>query len=376
MHSVERSSGKPTVYIRCAPQDFVVEELPLYEPSGQGSHLFLRIRKTGLTTFEAVRRIGQALQVDTRDIGYAGMKDRHAVTTQTLSVPVPSSGQLELAALQGIDGLEVLEARAHGNKLRIGHLLGNRFRLVLRQVQAGQGPALAEQLQSLSHTGVPNFFGPQRFGRDSSNPDFALAWLRGSTRGPRDGRQQRLLFSAVQAMLFDRVLSARLQAGTWNTVLRGDVVKKHDTGGMFDCEDDTVDAARASRGEVSATGPIYGPKMRWPHYEPEQLERSVLRECLGSDAALDGFGRLGEGSRRVLRIMPSEVTVRAVDAPELAQATALEVSFTLPKGAYATTLLSHVCQVHDASLVQASASEGSGQLGGDETASQGPGTSE
>ena len=137
---------KPSALIRFHPSDFVVEEIPVYSPSGKGAHLFVRVRKTDLTTLECVRRIARALSVDEHDIGFAGMKDRHAVTTQTVSVPFPEQRDTALVLGLKLEGIEVLEAVRHEHKLRIGHLLGNRFEIVLRRHRAeeragaGTGP--------------------------------------------------------------------------------------------------------------------------------------------------------------------------------------------------------------------------------------------
>jgi tRNA pseudouridine13 synthase len=335
---------KPTATIRTFPADFVVEELPAYEPSGEGAHGFVLVRKTGLTTLECARRLAGRFGVEPRDVGYAGMKDRHAVTTQWFSFPVQGREPLDGGMELGLQGVELLRATRHGNKLRTGHLQGNRFRVVLRGMQPEQAAAeVTAQLLGAQRGGVPNGFGPQRFGRDGSNPQRALAWLRGESRGPSAPREKRLLVSSVQSMLFDEVLRRRVQDGTWNTVVAGDLAQRHDSGGLFGVEQVDAETERAARGEISATGPMFGTRMRWPSGQPERIEREVLQELLGGEALLERFGKLGQGSRRPLRLMPSEVAVSPGLEPGV-----LIAEFVLPKGAYATTFLSMACELVDA----------------------------
>jgi tRNA pseudouridine13 synthase len=337
---------KPIADIRSRPEDFVVEEIPAYEPCGSGGHVMMRVRKTGLTTLECVSRLARRFGVDPRDIGYAGMKDRHAVTTQTFSIPVAETRPIEQLGALDIEGVELLHAARHGNKLRTGHLRGNRFQVVLRNVTpAGDAPEVARALQETSTRGIPNAFGPQRFGRDGSNPQRAIEWLSGRARGPRAPREKRLLISSVQSMMFDDVLGRRVQDGTWDQVLAGDVARRNDNGALFDTDGGEQDKERARQGEISATGPMFGPRMRWPSGSPADLERSVLREHLGEGELLESFGKIGPGTRRALRILPGglEITVPP------GEPSTMVVRFELPKGAYATTVLGSVCGLRDTS---------------------------
>jgi tRNA pseudouridine13 synthase len=352
--------------IRCSPEDFVVEEIPAYAPSGRGEHLFVTFRKRGVTTIDAVAAIARALGVDARAAGFAGMKDRHAVTTQTASFPFPIARDAEAAvAAVALPGIEIVGAARHDNKLKPGHLVGNRFAIVLREVEEEAVEDLCARLAEIGRTGVPNAFGPQRFGRDGDNPARALAWLAGKERGPRDRRQQRLLFSSLQSLLYNRVLERRVAAGTWAAVLPGDVAKKHDTGGLFDVPlegPDLDDArARAEAGAISATGPMFGAKMRWPGGAPAAIEREVLDEA-GITVGFEAFRQLGEGTRRALRLPVAELVVAPLTAsapPRLAPESTdpagqpgrrgvVAVRFVLPKGGYATTVLERACHVVDA----------------------------
>lgn len=334
---------KPTATIRTQPADFFVEEVPMYDPAGNGSHVFVRVRKTGWSTPACIRTMARALNVDPDAFGHAGMKDRHAVTVQTLSFPWPEQQPLPSPSDFQSDGIEVLSLERNPQKLRVGHLIGNRFAIVLRDV-TGAEDDIREALERVRREGVPNAYGPQRFGRDGDNPERTLSWLRGAIRGPRDRRTQKLMLSSVQSMLFDRLLAKRVADGTWNTVVAGDLVKTVDRGGLFLTEDAQVDAKRALAGEVSATGPIFGPRMRWPEGEPARWEREVLEEALGDAQALQAMEKVGAGSRRSLRILPKDLEF------EFSTRESLEVTMLLPKGAYATTVLGSVFQLRDASL--------------------------
>jgi tRNA pseudouridine13 synthase len=353
----------PEAVIRRSPEDFVVEELPAYAASGKGEHLFITFRKRGLTTPDAVRALARSLGVDPRFAGWAGMKDRHAVTTQTVSFSLPMARDAEAAAAKiSIPGVEVLAAQRHDNKLKPGHLLGNRFTLILRGIDADRVGAAIAILEEAGRIGVPNAFGPQRFGRDGDNPARALAWLAGTERGPRDKRDQRMLFSALQSLLFNEVLEKRIAAGTWASALAGDVAKKHDSGGLFDVplEGPELDdaRARAEAGLISATGPMYGAKMRWPQGEPLAIERAVLDASAIDDALLEARKSLGEGTRRALRLEVKELTVTEEIVPAGGTKAAgpggsgpgIVVRFVLPKGGYATTVLGRAFRLRDAAL--------------------------
>ena len=199
-------------------------------------------------------------------------------------------------------------------------------------------------------TGVPNHFGPQRFGRDGSNPERALAWLAGKERGPRDKRDQRMVFSSLQSMMFNEVLDARLADGSWATILLGDIAKKRE-GALFAVREADLDdaVARASRREISATGPMFGASMTWPEHGVLELEEGVLRRFIDREK-LDAFRQHGEGTRRSLRLEVDEVATEVMTdvdpGPEgTEKAGRIGIAFVLPKGGYATTVLSQVCKL-------------------------------
>ena len=349
---------RPRGRIKTKPEDFVVDEIPSYEPSGEGSHLYLHLRKRNRTTDDVVKTIARALEVPPREIGVAGMKDKVAVTTQWISVPTTDPDFDARARALAIDGVEILEAKRHGNKLKTGHLRGNRFTIVVRGI--ADVPAAVSSFQTIATQGVPNAFGKQRFGRDGDTAERARAWLTGKERAPGDPRLRRFHFSAFQAEVFNALLDARVADGSWTVPLLGDLLKKEETGGMFVCTDVQTDRERAERGEVCPTGPIIGDRMRQPEGEARAYEERIVAPRIeGID--LRRARSLGEGTRRVLRLRVTEMCVddsinsshenadELHDSPDepSAQGGAITVRFVLPKGAYATTVLSNVFQVID-----------------------------
>jgi tRNA pseudouridine13 synthase len=349
----------PRAVIRATPDDFFVDELPAYGPSGEGEHVLVHLEKRSLTTDLAVARLARVLDVDPRRAGWAGMKDKHAVTRQWVSLAVPravdAKARLEAAPPEALQGVRVLDVARHGAKLKPGHLRGNRFVLVLRGLTGEGARVVGEALLALGRTGVPNYFGPQRFGASGEE---ALAFARGEPapsgrRWPRGARELRMLFSAAQSELYNRVLRARERDGTHGRALPGDVVKKRDTGGLFVVptepspeRDDAL--ARAEAGLLAVTGPIVGAKMRFAEGEPGRLERETLAEAGLDEARLRALSRFGEGTRRLFVLEVADVTVEPADgtvpgAPQAAPSAGLKVAFSLPKGGYATTVLERAC---------------------------------
>lgn len=316
--------------VRRSPEDFQVDEVPAYLPSGAGSHLYLRIEKRGRTTRDAVRTLAHALGVPERDAGWAGMKDRDAVTTQWLSFPVardPDPATLEAP------GLRVLEVSRHGNKLKAGHVRANRFAIAVRGGDLARAAAAAD---ALAARGLPNFFGPQRFGVEGMNAVVGRALVLGektpeARRAGRDRFLRRLSLSAFQSSLFNRWLVERLADGLFATAITGDVLKKLDTGGLFTCEDPAVDGPRVARFEVAPAGPMFGHKLRPAAGEALAREERILA---AEGIALADFARGGgeaEGTRRPARL-PVAIALEALEDGYLAR-------FELPKGSYATVVL-------------------------------------
>jgi tRNA pseudouridine13 synthase len=320
--------------LRSRPEDFFVDEEPAYLPSGTGDHVFVRIEKRGLTTAHAVERIAKALGVAVRDIGVAGMKDRHAVTRQWLSLPPPVTA--DAARAVAIDDVVILEAACHPHKLRTGHVRTNRFVLRVRGVTPDAAQKARDILDRLAQPpGAPNWYGEQRFGRDGDNAERGLAIVRGE-RPPRDRKIARLLVSSLQSQLFNAWLVARLADGLYARVLAGDILGKRG-GGQFTCEDPSVDDQRLVAGEVVVTGPMFGERMRRPPAGSAAAEReaTILAAAGLTEASFASVRSIAEGTRRDAAIEVGMPEVRVTDD-------GIDVSFTLPGGAYATAIMREV----------------------------------
>src|SRR5690606_34545167 len=317
-------------------EDFIVEELPLYEASGEGEHLYVFLEKRGATTQDLIQAVARTANVRPQDVGAAGMKDKHAITRQWLSLPAtarpPEDWELpEFATL--------LERSRHRNKLRTGHLRANRFRITLVDVPAGGLERARAVVAELSRAGLPNYYGAQRFGRHGKTLAQALQWLRrdtsedGARRRGGHGRhfQTKLLSSAVQSEIFNRYLTARL--GCAEPLLTGEVVRLDGTGRHFVVEDVAQELPRYEQGDLHRTGPLLGPRTLQARAAAAELEARVLEGLGFGEAELATLGRAAPGARRDLTLHPEELEVEE-PAPGL-----LVLSFGLPAGSYATQLV-------------------------------------
>ncbi|MCE9638302.1 MAG: tRNA pseudouridine(13) synthase TruD [Planctomycetes bacterium] len=387
--------------LRATDDDFVVEEVPAYLPIGVGDHTFLRVEKRGIATHEAIARMAKALGVRPREIGYAGLKDAHAVAEQTFSIehyPIDKAR----AALVGVIGVRVIDAKLHRNKLKVGHLRGNRFRIRVRDVVPGAADRALAILGVLSAQGTPNWFGEQRFGSREDNDAVGRMLVRGqlveacdaivgptavADRDPRvaeararyaagdlDGAASafppshrselavldalrrgrtkdaavltiprptlRLLVSAYQSAIFNRLLEQRL--ADLGRLEPGDLAFLHDKGAVFLVEDAAAEQPRADRLEISPSGPLPGTRSILADGQPGERERAVLTEESLTPEMFNvrGVGEF-EGERRPFRIPIGDPEVRDdPDAP--ADAPSLLVAFDLPRGAYATAVMREI----------------------------------
>lgn len=393
--------------IRDEDEDFVVEEIPAYEPAGAGDHLFLRVEKRGITTHEAADRVARALGRAPRDIGFAGLKDAHAVAIQTFSVEHVTAAAAE-AALASVPGIALRSARLHRNKLKLGHLRGNRFTIRVRGVVDGSAARARAILAVLAERGAPNWFGEQRFGTRADNDAIGRLLVRGELdaacdailgpsivpdpsggegderaaearrlyaagdiagaaaampRGLRAesrmledlsrGRSKtqavlgmprpllRLLVSAYQSALFNRLAIARLpDLGRLET---GDLAFLHDRGAVFKVTDAAAEQPRADRLEISPSAPLLGTDTLLADGVPGERERALIAEEGLTPAAfrVRGAGEM-EGERRPVRIGITDPVAEELPAVPGATENVLVVSFSLPRGSYATTVLREV----------------------------------
>lgn len=319
--------------LRAEPEDFRVWERPAYEPCGEGPHRYFDLTKRGDSTPFAVEGLARQLGVPARDIGYAGLKDRHAVTTQRISLP---------AAVDWTPAADrLVDLGLHTNKLKRGHLWGNRFEVRVRDVHP-DGLARAQAIAArLTAEGWANFYGVQRFSRDNAEQGRRI--LAGEKfRGPR--WKADLLVASVQSELFNLCLLERIQEGAFARILSGDVCAKLPAGGMFVGQPET-EQERLERFEISYTGPIFGSRMRAAEGAAAELEARVLA---AAGLTLQSFR--APGSRRRCRL-PFAGSVEADGADLLFR-------FELPAGSYATVLLGEFMKSGDSAEEEDQGPEG------------------
>jgi tRNA pseudouridine13 synthase len=335
-----RAYGAPVLRatIRTTPEDFFVEEIAAFEPSGSGEHLLLTVEKRGMNTAFAAKRIAAWAGVAESAIGYAGLKDRHAVARQRFSVWLPKKIAPDIAALQS-DDLKVSDHAWHARKLPRGALAGNRFELILREV-AGDRTEIDARLAAIRAGGIPNAFGAQRFGKEGGNLDKALAMF----AGRRMRREERsLLLSAARSALFNDVLAGRIADGSWDCGMDGEVWMLAGSHSVFGPEpmDDAL-RARVEAFDIHPTGPLWGVGELRTAGELRVLEAGVAARFAGGRIA-EGLVRAGlKQERRALRLVPGGMAWTWPDAGSL------RLSFSLPAGSYATALLHELGEIRDA----------------------------
>jgi tRNA pseudouridine13 synthase len=383
--------------IKNSPDDFFVEEIPSYPPCGSGEHCYLTVEKRGITTLEAIRRIASTLKFPERDVGYAGLKDAVGVTRQTISVQRITPGK---AMGMEIEGVRVVSAALHTNKLKLGHLKGNLFRITVRSVAEKSETVIRSILEILQKRGVPNYFGLQRYGVQRNSHLIGAAMLKRDWRETVDAlighpdllrddewsaavvayrqgdlykslqlfpyhcrserellqrlcirpggyerafaavhpRLKKLYLSAVQSFLFDQVVARRIEH--IDGLMAGDLACKHVNGACFLVEDAETEKGRAASFEISASGPMFGCRMKQPEGKPLEIEREILATL---QIGLDDFDLPGglrmEGERRPLRV-PLESPSFRLDGDSL------RLEFALPKGSYATSMLREIMKTY------------------------------
>jgi tRNA pseudouridine13 synthase len=316
--------------IRVEQEDFEVEEIPAYEPCGNGEHLYLWIEKRGVGAEHFMKLLARKLGVPERDIGMAGLKDRHAVTRQWVSVP--KIAEPRLTQIDG-EGLKLLSVSRHANKLRSGHLRGNRFRILVRDADTMVN--VEAILDLIRRDGLPNYYGPQRFGRDGDTATLGLRLLAGERVGRLPSFKLKLALSAAQSLLFNDVLARRFNDGLFRTVLDGDVMMKWPAGGLFVTEDAATEKVRFEAREIVTGGPMFGTRVFATKGIAAEREAQVLADYSLTAKSFEGFGQLASGTRR-------HNLVYLDDLDAAWEPAGLRLSFTLPSGSYATVLLREV----------------------------------
>ena len=349
-YSLEHSSID--FHFKQSARDFVVEEIPLYEFSGEGEHLVLFVRKKNLSTMELVSLIAKYLGIKNRDIGYAGLKDKHAMTKQYISVHKQHEEAMESFSHESV---KILSKVYHNNKIRIGHLKGNRFFIKVKKVNPTSAKKIDEALKNISEYGMPNFFGYQRFGNDGDNHIIGEKIAKGEKK-ERNPRIKKLLINAYQSHLFNLWLSRRLEINTLvrnfesseiesllnmpnNEVqklkdqkhpfklISGDIMEHYPHGRLFDFEGTQEDLSRFLARDISVTGLLCGKKVKTSSGMAREIEKDFDDEINA------------DGARRYAWVYATDVEGRFKD-----QEAQYEMNFTLPKGSYATVLIEEIAK--------------------------------
>jgi tRNA pseudouridine13 synthase len=337
--------------IKTELEDFDVEEIPAYQPCGTGDYLYLWVEKRDMGAEFFARQVATRLDIAVGEVGTAGMKDRRAVTRQMVSVP--ATAEQHLPRLEG-GGIRVLSVSRHGNKLKPGHLHGNRFRITIRGTHPDAAARLGPILERLRRDGMANFYGPQRFGRDGETVRAGLALLRGEAPpftpsgrplNVRNRFLRKLALSAAQSALFNSYLAERATSGQLRYVLPGDVMAKWPCGGLFIARDVGAEQRRLEAREIVPAGPIFGRKMLAAAADAAAREKNVLTQAGLSLTSFAGFGKLLQGTRR-------HNLVYLEDLAGTPQEECVYLTFTLPAGSYATVLLREVTKSETATGVE------------------------
>ncbi|MEX0975471.1 MAG: tRNA pseudouridine(13) synthase TruD [Woeseia sp.] len=332
----QRAHGEPGVRadLRCLPQDFQVDEELGFEPDGEGEHDYLWLEKSGANTAWVAERLADFAGIQVRDVGYAGMKDRHAVTRQWFSVRRPAGAPADWSRFN-LDGVHIRKATRNRRKLRRGAHRGNRFRIVLRNIDSAAHDFDA-RLSTLAEQGVPNYFGEQRFGRDASNLQLAERLFAGGRLSrPRRG----LALSAARALIFNSVLERRVADHTWNKLVPGECANLDGSGSVFTVHEvDALLDRRLQAMDIHPTGPLWGRNGAGANGEWSPLEQAIAGQFELHARGLERHGV--ESARRPLRL-----AVRALKW-ETGEGT-LTVEFQLSSGAFATAVLRELVLYRD-----------------------------
>lgn len=332
VHGAPLSSGR----LRAQPEDFLVEEHLGFAPAGAGPHVLLKVRKRDANTQWVARQLASLCRRRPADVGYAGLKDRHAVAVQWFTVPHSHLTPEEWVRVRGGD-FQVLEAHRHARKLPRGALAGNGFIIRVRGVEV-EDARLAERLEAIGTRGVPSYFGRQRFGRDAANLERLRAGP-GALAPPERG----FVLSAARSLLFNAVLAERVSEESWDRLQPGDLASLDGRGSHFPVEavDDGL-AARCARLEIHPTGPLWGSGPPPSAGRVLELERRV---AAGFPAACERIVAAGmRQERRSLRLAVRDLRWRR--DPEAGDCVILE--FRLSRGAYATAVLRELFTLEDA----------------------------
>ncbi len=317
------------------PEDFYVHEIPSYLPTGEGQHYMALMLKRDYSTYEALWKVAKATSVNIDEIGYAGRKDRYGITTQWITLP-------KMPVQPDIEDIKLLGWGKHRNKLKLGHLIGNRFEIRISKpnLSASNEEEMNRFHAHIKHLllGFPNYFGGQRFGKERDNIDQAFALLSNPKKRVRDPQ---ILISALQSAMFNDWLGRRIKDGLWDQVILGDICRKTSGGGPFYVTDVALENERFKNGEIEILGPMIGPKIFEAKDDALARERIVIEDWGISEKEMGIIGKFWEGDRRPARIQAKDFSY-SWDQDDL------WVKFTLPKGSFATVFLTELIKPENA----------------------------
>ncbi|QBY05091.1 tRNA pseudouridine(13) synthase TruD [Thalassotalea sp. HSM 43] len=342
MHNLDELAyvyGKPlsTGDLRSRPEDFKVTELLPFSASGEGEHLLVNLRKTGANTVYVAKQLAKYFKVKPHMVTYAGLKDRNAVTEQFFGVHVPGKKQYDLSDFD-CDGVEVLSWQRHNKKLKTGALLGNRFEITLRNVTDIE--ALQQRWQKITATGVANYFGEQRFGIDGNNLNGAKQLFAGKRIHDRNKRG--FYLSAARSHVFNQMLDARIKNGHFSNPVDGDVFMLSGSRSVFHCDkiDDQI-IQRLAEQDIAATLPLWGEGELMSSDQAKQFELAIAEQLSDYCDGLEKFALKQERRAISLYVQAAKMTVDGDNAT---------VSFVLPSGCFATTVLRELLDYTDISV--------------------------
>ena len=321
--------------IRRHAADYIVDEIPLIEPGGEGEHVWLKIRKRHTNTDYVARQLQALAGVKPMAVSYAGLKDRHALTTQWFSVHLPGTEEPDWSSLES-DELEILEAKRHSRKLRRGTLLGNQFKIQVRDIDVDT-ESLMQRVDAIQQHGVPNYFARQRFGHGGENIARAQAMFNGERKIKR--HQRSIYLSSVRSMLFNYILAQRVEAGSWNCLQPGDICLRTGKRGFFPVAELNEEfSQRLAAGEIHPTAPLWGQGELPVAGETLTLEAQLPLDFPDWCAGLEKAGLKME--RRALRLVPEKLSLARNE-------NGVSISFNLPAGCYATTVIRELFDAKD-----------------------------
>jgi len=328
--------GQPTVsgHFKQSPADFIVKEQLSFEPSGEGEHLFLQIKKTNLNTLDVCERIAKHFHVQSRNVAYAGLKDKSAITQQWFSLPFPIKASLNLDGFES-EQLTVVSSTRNSKKLKHGAIQSNQFKIVLRGLQ-GDMLSIDDRVSNIKELGVPNYFGSQRFGYNEINLINALKLFSNKVKYSRNKKS--LYLSAARSFLFNEVLSQRVKDNTWNTIIPGDVATLNDTRSFFAIEQsDRNVQKRLLEGDIHLSAPLWGKGESISSLLTKELEEKTMSSNI---EIADGLANEGlQQDRRAMRLFASDLKFQFIN-------NTLQLKFSLSSGAYATSVLREMCALH------------------------------